>query len=61
MDACISIKFTVMFLLTVLQVITRHPSQVEECVDLDLEAGPHLLAVGDDLIRRQDEAVPGND
>ena len=49
-----------MFLLTVLQVITRHPSQVEESLDLDLEAGPHLLAVGDDLIRGQDEAVPGN-
>ena len=50
-----------MFLLTVLRVITRHPSQVEESLDLDLEAGPHLLAVGDDLIRGQDEAVPGND
>ena len=41
--------------------ITRHPSQVEESLDLDLEAGPHLLAVGDDLVRGQDEAVPGDD
>ena len=31
---------------------------LDEPVDDDLEAGPHLLAAGDDLVLRQNESVP---
>ena len=31
---------------------------LDDPVDDDLEGGPHLLAAGNDLLGRQDEAVP---